>query len=65
MHAPREKHWRGTLLILMHVKRAPDKDLLYMGHDHFWIHAFSDSGHIGVALADILLIASALMLVGT
>ena len=47
MHEPRDVHWEGALRVLAYIKRAPNKGLIYLCHDHLRIEAYSDVGYAG------------------
>ena len=47
MHEPRMVHWEGALRVLVYIKRAPGKRLIYRCHDHLRIEAYSDAGYAG------------------
>ena len=47
MHEPCVVHWEGPLRVLVYIKRAPGKGLIYRRHDHLCIKAYSDVGYAG------------------
>ena len=47
MHEPRVVHWEGALRVLVYIKRAPGKELIYQRHDHLRIKAYFDVGYAG------------------
>ena len=47
MHEPCMVHWEGALRVLIYIKRARRKGLIYRRHDHLRIEAYSDAGYDG------------------
>ena len=45
MHEPHMVHWEGALLVLVYIKRARGRGLIYRRHDHLHIKAYSDAGY--------------------
>ena len=40
-------HWEDALRVLVYIKHAPGKGLIYRCHDHLRIEAYFDAGYAG------------------
>ena len=47
MQEPRQVHWEGALRVLVHIKRALGRGLIYPRHSHLRIEAYSNAGYAG------------------
>lgn len=47
MHELRKVHWSGALQVIVYVKRASGKGLVYRRSGHLRVETYSDSGYTG------------------
>ena len=47
MQEPRTVHWLRVIRVLVYVKKAPRKGLVYKKNGHLLIEAYLDSGYAG------------------